>query len=114
MRKIAEITEVNEHGYIGYRFDDSKRFASSRVREDLKGKYIISQKEKYYIHELENQLKADKDNHLVQEINGWKYYRSSTDGKMIAYYRSAGEQLIFETDKAFENWLEAEKSEIVE
>ncbi|WP_176545312.1 MULTISPECIES: hypothetical protein [Bacillus cereus group] len=45
-----------------------------------------------------------------KEINGWKYYRSD-DGKMVAYHRSAGEQLIFETDEAFDRWLEAEKNE---
>lgn len=43
-------------------------------------------------------------------INGWVYYRNSSHGKMVAYYPSV-EQLVFETDEAFERWLEAEKNE---
>lgn len=46
-----------------------------------------------------------------KEINGWKYYRNSTTGKMVAYHRGAGEQLIFDTDEAFERWLEHESNE---
>lgn len=52
MRKIAELTKINEHGYIGYRFEDSKRFASAKIKEDSVGKYFISKKEKFYIDEL--------------------------------------------------------------
>lgn len=43
-------------------------------------------------------------------INGWKYYRNQTHGKMVAYYPNV-EQIIFETDEAFNSWLEAEKKE---
>lgn len=49
MRQFEELTEVNEHGYIGYKFTDSKRFASAKVKEDSKGKYFVSNKVKYYI-----------------------------------------------------------------
>lgn len=45
-------------------------------------------------------------------INGWIYYCSSSDGKMIAYYPNV-EQLVFETDEAFERWLEDEKKEML-
>lgn len=48
---------------------------------------------------------------MEKAINGWKCYRSSVDGKMIAYHRSAGEQLTFETDEEFDRWLEAEIKE---
>lgn len=44
------------------------------------------------------------------EINGWKYYRSSSDGKMVAYYKDV-EQLVFQTDEAFERWLDSESKE---
>jgi hypothetical protein len=47
---------------------------------------------------------------MEKEINGWKYYRNQTHGKMVAYYPNT-EQLIFETDEAFNKWLEAEKNE---
>lgn len=46
-----------------------------------------------------------------KEINGWKYYRSPNDGKMIAYYESAKEQLIFETDESFYKWFKSEERE---
>jgi len=56
MRKIAELTEINKYGNIGYRFEDSKRFASAKVQEDSKGKFFISKKEKYYLNELKQDL----------------------------------------------------------
>ncbi|WP_255302126.1 YopX family protein [Bacillus thuringiensis] len=45
---------------------------------------------------------------LEREINGWWCYRND-QGKMIACHRVAGEQVTFEKEIDFENWLEAEK-----
>jgi hypothetical protein len=45
------------------------------------------------------------------EINGWVYYRNPFHLSMVAYHRSAGEQLIFNNDEAFEKWLKAEEKE---
>lgn len=47
-RKLIEITEQNEHGYVGYMFNDSKAWASQKLKEDKKGKYITSKGKKYY------------------------------------------------------------------
>lgn len=47
---------------------------------------------------------------MEKEINGWKYYRNPSHGKMVAYYPNT-ELLIFDTDESFEKWLEAEEKE---
>jgi hypothetical protein len=48
-RKLIEVTEPNEYGHVGYMFNDSKRWASAKLKEDKKGKYILSKGKKYYI-----------------------------------------------------------------
>lgn len=48
-RKIIEISEINDRGFVGYMFNDSKAWASQKVKEDKKGKYITSKGKKYYI-----------------------------------------------------------------
>lgn len=59
----------------------------------------------------------DLIDHLAKQdyegaINGWRYYRNIAHGKMVAYYPAYdGEQMIFDTDEAFERWLEAERNE---
>lgn len=42
-------------------------------------------------------------------INGWKYYHNA-NGQMVACYPNV-EQIVFDNDKAFKKWLEAEKDE---
>lgn len=58
-------------------------------------------------------MKTEKntEDYEEKEINGWKYYRNPVHGRMVAYYRSVGEQLIFEKDEAFDRWLKAEEKE---
>ena len=43
-------------------------------------------------------------------INGWSVYRNPEHGKMVAYYRGE-EQIIFDDDKAYGDWYQAEEKE---
>ena len=53
-RKLIKVSEVNEHGYVGYRFSDSKRWASGKVKAEKDGrKYFTSKGEKYYLPKAE-------------------------------------------------------------
>ena len=56
MRKLIEFASENKHGYVGFRFDDSNRWASGKVKEDKKGKYFVSKKVKYYLNEIDQAI----------------------------------------------------------
>lgn len=83
-RKLIEITKVNEYGYIGYKFEDSKAFASGKVKTDKNGRqYFVSKGQKYYISEesaesspkkwREEKWAADaiKSNELIIYLENW-------------------------------------------
>lgn len=49
-RELIQVSKKNEHGYIGYMFSDSKRWASAKVKQDKNGKeYIVSKGKKYFL-----------------------------------------------------------------
>lgn len=47
---------------------------------------------------------------MVGKCNGWSYYRNDEHGKMVAFYSDV-EQLIFDNDEAFFEWLQHESDE---
>lgn len=61
MRKVTVISEINDRGFIGWEFEDSKRWASGPVKEDEAGQYFVSKKVKYYLHEIEAYLSNKKE-----------------------------------------------------
>lgn len=48
-RKIVEFVPANKYGNCGYRFSDSKRFASGKLLADDGGKYVVSKGRKHYV-----------------------------------------------------------------
>lgn len=60
MRKIIYCSEVFGYYYVDFKFEDSKRVVRAEVHDDENGQFFVSQKKKYYLKEIYEELKKSQ------------------------------------------------------
>lgn len=58
MRTILFCTKISESGYVDYKFSDSLKICRSKVQRDKGGYFFIHKKEKYFLKDIRQELKA--------------------------------------------------------